>query len=563
MIDWLFITDMYYAAPELWYALGSVFLFMFAVVVWQSINILKLKQKNYFLNRDRERYAETLYASKDGYFAFIYPDLRINDPRQAVMEHCSRRLAIIMNLPDGTKTTFDNILKNFYKDDAKKIQKYVSLLREEGVSFDDDFVLKTANKYLHLSGTRINGTDGNIYCDMIWFRDVSFETAKILNLETAKKDTSATLTLLQDMLDNVPFPLWLRNDQLDIIQCNKKYLEFCGNVSKSAITEKNIEISTLQGDSASKDLARIAINTNKIKKANVSIVKNGERIAMEAFENPFHGENCLDKIYTAGALVNINELDELKRNLKAHQTAQLEILETLGTAFAVFGQDFKLVFHNHAFANLWKLDDNWFENNPSYTSFLDTIRDKRLLPEVPDYIMFKNEEQKKFTQIIEPQKDMLHLPNGRTLSRMRAAYPTGGLIFAFEDITDRLATTSAYNSLLVRQKEMLENLFDAVLIFGTNGRLLFYNQAYVKLWNPQKLFLDSEPNLDDILNSQRDFFDKDEDWETLKEKIVAHILSMTTKSFVISRNESETIMISSCNLSDGSMMITYKKGTNN
>jgi len=122
MIDWLFITDMYYAAPELWYALGSVFLFMFAVVVWQSINILKLKQKNYFLNRDRERYAETLYASKDGYFAFIYPDLRINDPRQAVMEHCSRRLAIIMNLPDGTKTTFDNILKNFYKDDAKKIK---------------------------------------------------------------------------------------------------------------------------------------------------------------------------------------------------------------------------------------------------------------------------------------------------------------------------------------------------------------------------------------------------------------------------------------------------------
>ena len=90
--------------------------------------------------------------------------------------------------------------------------------------------------------------------------------------------------------------------------------------------------------------------------------------------------------------------------------------------------------------------------------------------------------------------------------------------------------------------------------------MIFYNQAYIKLWNPQKLFLDSEPNLDDILNSQRDFFDKDEDWGALKEKIVAHILSMTTKSFVISRSEHETIMISSCNLSDGSMMITYKKG---
>ena len=550
---------MYYAAPEIWYVLAAIFVILFAVIMVELFRILKLKQKNYFLNRDRERYAETLYASRDGYFAFIYPDQKVNDPRRNIVERCSRRLAVIMNLPNGTKSSFEDILKNFYKDDVKKIQKYVGMLKDEGVSFDDEFMLKTANKYLRLVGTRINGIDGNIYCDMIWFRDVSFEVNKISSLENDKDNTYFQLAQLQDMLDNLPFPVWLRNDKLKIINCNKKFVELCGGQSKENILNEGIEITGINGESISKDLAKMAHAINRGKKNTVSLIKNGERLVMEAFETPFHAEESLDKIFTAGTLIDVSELDELKRNLKVHQNAQLEILGTLGTAFAVFNQHLKLAFHNQAFARLWQLDDDWFEQEPSYAMFLDTIREKRLLPEVPDYVMFKNDEQKKFTQIIEPQKDMLHLPNGKTLRRLRAAYPTGGLIFAYEDITDRLATTSAYNALLSVQKEMLENLFDAVLIFGSNGRLNFYNDAYLKLWNAQKTFLAQEPNLEEILDSQRHFFSAKEDWENLKKEMTAHLLSMTTKTFILNRKDGIDVEVASSNLSDGSLMITYKK----
>ena len=559
MTDFNLLSDMYYAAPEIWYALAFVFIVLLLVILFELFRILKLKQKNYFLNRDRERYAETLYASRDGYFAFIYPDQKVNDPRRNIVERCSRRLAVIMNLPEGTKSSFEEILKNFYKDDVKKIQKYVSLLKDEGVSFDDEFMLKTANKYLRLVGTRINGIDGNIYCDMIWFRDVSFEVNKISSLENDKDNTYFQLAQLQDMFDNLPFPVWLRNDKLKIINCNKKFAELCGGQAKEKILNEGIEITGINGESISKELAKMAHAINRSKKATVSIIKNGERLVMEAFETPFHAEESLDKIFTAGTLIDVSELDELKRNLKVHQNAQLEILGTLGTAFAVFDQHLKLAFHNQSFARLWQLDDAWFEKEPSYTVFLDTIREKRLLPEVPDYVMFKNEEQKKFTQIIEPQKDMLHLPNGKTLRRLRAAYPTGGLIFAYEDITDRLATTSAYNALLSVQKEMLENLFDAVLIFGSNGRLSFYNEAYLKLWKAQKNFLAQEPNLEEVLDSQRYFFSEKEDWENLKKEMTAHLLSMTTKTFILNRKDDSDIEVASCNLSDGSLMITYKK----
>lgn len=42
-----------------------------------------------------------------------------------------------------------------------------------------------------------------------------------------------------------------------------------------------------------------------------------------------------------------------------------------------------------------------------------------------------------------------------------------------------------------------------------------------------------------------------------------HLLSMTTKTFILNRNEIDDIEVSAVNMSDGSMMITYKKSTKN
>ena len=559
MFDFELLTDMYYAAPELWYAIAGIFGLLLALLVWELFKILKLRQRNYFLNRDRERYAETLYASRDGYFAFIYPDQKINDPRKHIVEHCSRRLAVMMNLPNGTKSVFDDLLKNFYKDDVKKIQKYTALLRDEGVSFEDEFSLKQPGKILRLSGARINGSDGNIYCDMIWFRDISFEAARISELSRQTELAAAKTLQLEDLLDNIPYPVWVRDEKLRLQNFNKKYLDFADNKSKDYILENNLELTTVNGEPVSQRLAEEAHATNRPKKAVVNLVKNGERFVMEAVETPFHAEGCLDKIRTAGALIDITELDDLKRNLKLHQNAQLEILGTLGTAFAVFNQQLKLAFYNKAFAQLWHLEESWLEQQPNYSSFLDSVREKRLLPEVPDYILFKNEEQKEFSKIIEPREDMLHLPNGKTFRRVRAPHPMGGLIFAYEDISDKLATTSAYNALLSVQQEMLENLLEAVVIFGTDGRLKFYNQAYLKLWEAPQRLLDNEPSLDEFLDTQKKFFRTDGDWAALKKEITTHLLSVTTKTFILTRNETDDIEVTAVNLSDGALMVAYKK----
>lgn len=553
------LIDMYYAAPELWFGLGALFLILLLLLLYYWYNYLRLKQKNYFLNRDRERYAETLYASKDGYFAFIYPDQKVDDPRKNVVERCSRRLAVIMNLAEGTASCFDDILKNFYKEDTKKIQKYVELLREDGVSFDDEFTLKNSSKRLRLSGSRINGIDGNIYCDMIWFRDISIESQTIDELESEKSSWFKQILKLEDLINNIPYPVWLRDDKLNIFELNRKYLEFFDNKNREDIIANHLEIQNVNGEHISRNLAFLAHSINKTKKQTVNIIKNGERRVYEVVETPFHVEDSLDKIYTAGALIDITELDDLKRNLKIHQNAHLEIMGTLGTAFAVFSNAFKLAFYNKAFVQLWKLEDVWLEQQPNYSMFLDVLRDKRMLPEVPDYLAFKNGEQKDFSTIIEAKEDMLHLPSGQTIRRVRIPHPMGGLVFAFEDVSDKLATRRAYNSLLAIQKESLENLFDAVIIFGFDGHLNFYNQSYLNLWKIEEEVLEKEPNISELVETQRDFFTKVEDWKSLKADIINHIISFTTKTFVLNRDDVDQVEVMSRTLSDGSIMVTYKQ----
>lgn len=552
------LLDMFYAAPELWYAVLALFAGLSATIGFFYYNILKLRQKNYFIQRSRERYAETINAAKDGYYIFVYPDDRINDTRQNVVEHCSRRLAVILGLPAGIDSGYEDVLRNFYKDDAEKIHKYTALLKDDGVSFEDKFVLKNG-KTLNLSGARISGADGSVYGDIIWFRDISGDAVYIDSLIKEQKRLTKHLRDLEDMVDNLPYPVWLRNPALNLIAVNKKYAEFAGCTDKISVITGNIEIDNGSDEKILKTLAVKAQESNRRQVQNINRNLNGTRFCFEAMETPFHCEESLDKIATVGTLLDISELDELKHNLKQHQNAHLEILGALGTAFAVFDSSLKLSFYNQAFKAFWRLDDSWFESGASYGRFLDNLRERRLLPEVPDYPYFKNEEQKMFTSIIEPKEDLLHLPDGRSLRRVRAPYLKGGLVFAYEDISDRLAASREYNSLISVQQEILNNIDEAVLIFGSNGRLKIYNQAYLNLWNADESFLNNEPAFNELLETQKGFFAEVSDWAALKKDIISHLFSNKTQAFSLKRTTNDIVECFSILLSNESIMVLMRK----
>ena len=524
---------------------------LIVIVISLKISLARLRQKNYFLNRDRERYAETLYASKDGYFAFVYPDERIKDPRRTVRERCSRRLAVMLNLKGGTQSSFADVMEAFYKDDAQKITKYLALMQDEGVPFEDTFMLKNVNRSINIFGARINGTDGNLYCDMLWFRDLSEDMLTINRLEEDKKLLGEKVSNLETLINTLNIPLWLRDEKSNIIISNKKYNDIAGLEKPQSESPEGLSATA----AIARELAQNAQAHNKAQHKSVNLVVNGESKHFELTETPYHRGNDFNRIGTAGALLDITELDEVKRTFAIHQNAHLEVLSALGTAFAIFNTRQKLIFHNKAFANMWNLSADFLDKSPSYSEFLDKIRENRLLEEVSDFRSYCRNEEKVFKDLIEPKEKLLHLPDGRTFRRMTAPHPNG-LIFAFEDVSDRLAATRTVNEMVDVQQKILDNVDDAIIIFSSDQRLKYFNKKYQSLWRINAEKLQKSFFLSDVLEEQKIFFSNAANWENLKQGMMAQLIN-TCSRFALERADGIKVNVMPVTLPDESLMIRY------
>ena len=159
-----------------------------------------------------------------------------------------------------------------------------------------------------------------------------------------------------------------------------------------------------------------------------------------------------------------------------------------------------------------------------------------------------------FGGLLETKEDLLHLPDGRTIRRLRTPHPNG-VIFAFEDVSDRLATMRRLNDLMSMQQNILDNLTDSVLIFGPNQRLKFYNRAYLKLWGLDFDKLQDEPKLEEVIGLQKLFFSNIDSWDSFKKSMLDNIIS--GRRFNLLRDDNKTLYVSPLIFYDGSVMVTY------
>ena len=74
------------------------------------------------------------------------------------------------------------------------------------------------------------------------------------------------------------------------------------------------------------------------------------------------------------------------------------------------------------------------------------------------------------------------MPGGKTLRVVAQPHPFGGLTFLYEDVTEKLALESSYNTLIKVQTATLDTLQEGVAVFGPDGRLKLYNAAFARIW---------------------------------------------------------------------------------
>ena len=534
------ITNLLYV----WLIISIPFPLIAFIIIYKN---KKLKKDLFKHDLASRHYEEMLYASKDGYLTYsIYK----NKPYQ----YCSRRLATYLNLPNGEKSSVDEVFSAFSPKDKERLSTSFSTLCQKAISFE--IIIKSTNNRIFLAnGVRINSSDSEINSNCIWFRDITTTSQYIEEKTNLAEDCRKSVEDYRILIDNIPTPIWLHNENLNLTLLNRPYLNLLGLKSFEELTPENSTLHDLGNTTDFKSLTQNAKSTNTPQKKQVNILNNGDLRKYEITETPYHNSS-LKTTHIIGSLVDITNFDDAKRNYQMHLDSHLEILSALDTAFCIINQEHKIIFSNSAFIKLWNLPQNFTDLAPHYNLFLDKIRQQKTLPEVPDFKLYKEEENKAFEGLNEPREDLLYIPDGRTFKRIRAPHSDGTLI-AYEDITDDLATTRKLDDLTTVQQAILNNISDSIIIFQPNLKLKTCNSAYINMWNIDAEKLTPQLSLKDVLDIQKDYLPELDDWLSFREKMISHITSISP--FNLKLKNKKNLTVTPYVLPDTSLMLIYHK----
>lgn len=387
--------------------------------------------------------------------------------------------------------------------------------------------------------------------------ELSQAADRITTLETALSTQSAASDQLLaagrqalGLLDAAPFPIWRRDREARLVWVNRRYAEMA-EVDAAQVIARGIELASSHGNTRPHDLALQAIAAGRSLNEERRFVADGDRRNFRIHEVPLP-DGLL------GYAQDITPEADARGQLKRHMEAHMEVLRTISTATAIYGPDKRLLLWNRAYARLWQLDETWLEQRPSYSEVLEQLRANRRLPEQIDWQAYRRAQLDLFTRVIErPEEELLHLPDGSTLRLTVSAYPSGGLFFAYDDVTRQLTLERATHTLIAVQRATLDNLYEAVMVHGPDGRLSLYNRAFAELWKLEPDWLNTQPHITEILEAARPLLRRGNDWTNLRARMMEDFAARRAGRGRIERDDDVVIDHASVPLPDGAALHTY------
>lgn len=284
--------------------------------------------------------------------------------------------------------------------------------------------------------------------------ELSYDTSKL----------SKQVQRLSAMLDSAPFPVWIKDEQGKLVWLNRAYMV--------AIEASDLNQALRTGTVLFRDEA--SPHSSDSPAGRIRTVLKGSVRSFNIHEQKVEGG-------TSGFAIDVTALEEAEKELERHIKAHASTLDKIDTAIAIFGPDQRLRFFNQAYVDLWNLDPGWLQGKPSDGEVLDRLRANRSLPEQANFREWKLKQLSSYTTL-EVREAYWYLPDGRSLRVICEQHPFGGVTYLYENLTKEYQLESRYNELFNTQRETLDNLAEAVALFGSDGRLKLYNPAFARLW---------------------------------------------------------------------------------
>ena len=277
--------------------------------------------------------------------------------------------------------------------------------------------------------------------------------------------------MLRGFAAAAPWPIWAKRAKGGLSYANAAYARATEAASVADAIDRNLELLD-SGDRGEMDRALEA--TAAAFTARLPIVVGGERRIYDVHALNVGGGS-------AGIAIDASEATALRAALVRMAEAHRRTLDQLSSGVAVFDGQRRLAFYNDSYRRLWDLDRAFLDSNPDDSSVLDRLRAARKVPEQPDFRAWKAKLHEAY-RAVEPEKDTWYLPDGRAVSVVTTPNPEGGVTYLFDDVTESLDLARRFDGLIRVQRETLDNLAEAVAVFGSNGRAQLFNPAFAKMW---------------------------------------------------------------------------------
>jgi signal transduction histidine kinase len=420
---------------------------------------------------------------------------------------------------------------------AKRMDDAVAALRAHGQAFT--MPLSTlAGIAVEAEGRVVGGRA------VLRLRNVAGIESELLDLAAKHDELASDLDTLRTLLDSLPSPIWARNETGELIFANSAYAAAVEARDSADAVERNME---LLDTAAREELSRARAARTLYTGRQPAIVA-GKRRIFDVVDAPSrHG--------SAGIAIDATEVESMRTALSRMIDAHRRILDQLATGVAIFSGEQKLIFYNTAYRSLFDLDPAFLDQTPTDSAVLERLRADRKLPEESDFRQWKAQVHEGY-RAVEPKEVLWHLPGGRTLRVVVTPNPEGGVTYLYDDVTERLDLVRRYDALIKVQSETLDNLAEAVAVFGSDGRIRLYNPAFERMWKLSPDTLDSRPHIEAVAAWCQALHDDNKLWRSLRTAVTA-IDNREAITARIERRDGAMIDMATVPLPDGATLVTF------
>ena len=177
-----------------------------------------------------------------------------------------------------------------------------------------------------------------------------------------------------------------------------------------------------------------------------------------------------------------------ERSLREFVQTLTKTFADLPIGLAIFDRQRQLQLFNPALIDLTGLQTSFLTARPSLFTFLDRMREARMVPEPRDYRSWRKQ-----MSTLEAAAASGHhvetwsLPGGQTYRVTGRPHPDGAVAFLFEDITSEMSLTRRFREQLSLGTTVIDALDEAIGVFAPDGQMMLGNDAWRHLWGDAPL----------------------------------------------------------------------------